>query len=195
MDRPTWSICGTCGNQYDPTDVQGTHPYRHPVDGPLIDSKENRSESSEKTTDHLPTDPVLRLVLIEKGVIGTEDLQRVEEQLAASGMAITGATKRTPSDAVQGQMHAPEVHHHWGERVEGQFEPSSYCEECGEWVGAFERWQQVVTEGTESKVISGHRSCIEANWGKVKVDDRVTGQYGHAYRPPDPPDIPGNKVG
>lgn len=83
------AICSTCGNSYDPGNIQETHPYRHPVNGPVRDASQDK-QSESKSQPRLPSDPILRLVLIEKGLITVDDLNEAEARLKASGMAIAG---------------------------------------------------------------------------------------------------------
>lgn len=88
MGKSEWPTCTTCGNQYNPDDIRTTHPYRHPVNGPLKSPKSESTEQSDKTrVDQLPTDPILRMVLVKKGIISPLDLTEAEDLLAASGIA------------------------------------------------------------------------------------------------------------
>lgn len=73
--------CSTCGQAYDPDRLQETHPYRHPVNGPL-------QAQPKDDTPQFPTDPILRLALIRAGVITAKDLTEAEEELKATGVAI-----------------------------------------------------------------------------------------------------------
>ena len=80
------AVCSTCGNEYDPDDKENTHPYRHPVNGVLPKRKPEEGSPRPSVLD-LPMDPVLRLVLIRKGLIEPLDLTEAEQELAATGMA------------------------------------------------------------------------------------------------------------
>ena len=86
------ATCSTCGNSYDPDFPVKTHPYRHPIDGPLIEQKaQQEAELASEAAARLPSDPILRLVLIEKGLISVDDLNEAEAKLRASGMAIANS--------------------------------------------------------------------------------------------------------
>lgn len=82
--------CSTCGNSYDPDNLPESHPYRHPVNGPVMNGLQE-AQSESNSAPRLPSDPILRLVLIEKGLITVEDLNEAEAKLAASGIVITGS--------------------------------------------------------------------------------------------------------
>lgn len=91
------ATCATCGRDYDPDNIQGTHPFRHPVDGPLNDSGQMKQSPNRDPVQGLTTDPILRLVLIEKGLITVADLDAAEAKLKASGMVIA----EEPADGKQ----------------------------------------------------------------------------------------------
>lgn len=106
--------CATCGNLYDPDNIRETHPYRHPVNGP-IPKKEKEQGQGEEPSMHtrvqqLPSDPVLRFALIQAGVISADDLRKAEDMLAATGMIST--TPRSEPSNPSGDPQADE----WGGR-------------------------------------------------------------------------------
>lgn len=86
------AVCTTCHNSYDPGDISGTHPYRHPVNGPLVNAKD-QEKSSRTQIESLPADPVLRVALIEKGILDPLDLTKAEQMLAATGMYVVASTE------------------------------------------------------------------------------------------------------
>lgn len=87
-------VCRFCGKP------KGNHPYKHAFVG-LNDIGSLRSRDNERSdpSSSMPTsdqgrvrnamtgDPVLRLILIRKGIISVADLNEVEQQLEAAGYA------------------------------------------------------------------------------------------------------------
>lgn len=82
--------CATCGNYYDPDNPEETHPYRHPIDGPLTNG--SKEPEGQRGSPQMPSDPILRYILINKGVISVSELTEAEEMLRASGMVLTNPT-------------------------------------------------------------------------------------------------------
>ena len=80
--------CRMCGNSYE---WHQAHFARHPYTSPnstneLRDTSRPDRRAQSKSDAGIvhtttPFDPVLRLVLIEKGIIGPEDLKNAEEKL------------------------------------------------------------------------------------------------------------------
>lgn len=84
--------CSMCGKDYDPANIAKTHPYRHPVNGAFGEVAEKEPKKQEL---QFPTDPILRVVLISKGILTLEDIEEAEATLKATGMVI-GNPEATP---------------------------------------------------------------------------------------------------
>lgn len=87
-------ICRTCGQPEEP------HNYRHPFvaeDDPFAEDglgkkKKDREEQVQRAG--LPLDPVLRVALINKGVITPEDLDQAYKQVKVTSEGTTITSER-----------------------------------------------------------------------------------------------------
>lgn len=83
------SICSACGHTKQwHKDNRPRHMFRSVGQpGGLIEKPE---QGGQQRTE-LPADPVLRLALIERGVLSPDDLRAAEEKLKAAGFAVATA--------------------------------------------------------------------------------------------------------
>lgn len=128
--------CSTCGNPYDPENIAETHPYRHPVNGSIFNTKKTEMDQQEPglldKVKSLPSDPLLRFALIQAGVITPEQLEQAELVLAATGMAVTGPQIRREARSTDDRADTP------GEgnpsvQASSDRRRSIRCERCNRW--------------------------------------------------------------
>lgn len=88
------TVCGTPFEEHKAAEESGAKHHEWSGDGRLRHvgvtnprPADGAAPSRGLASSSPPADPVLRLVLIEKGIITAEDLTRVEQLLAVSGMA------------------------------------------------------------------------------------------------------------
>ena len=84
MDNALCTICGR--NRQWHKDTGAKHQFTDDPDGKLEHAK---SGPPVTTNNRIPGDPILRFLLIEKGLITPEDLTKAEEKLRAVGSLVT----------------------------------------------------------------------------------------------------------
>lgn len=176
--------CSTCGNRYDPDNISETHPFRHPVNGGLVNKPAQQdADMAAKGSGSLPSDPILRLVLIEKGIITVEDLDRAEAKLRASGMIIAesrGTTEGSqhPMDCIcdgrgiipgpigGNAQKCPGKKAFKQERMGDWQETRRTCDFCGSVMPAIETYQ-------DERLLprTGHKSCVSEALNDLRDPD------------------------
>lgn len=90
--NPRCKICSMSQREHSTAEREGTTRHKFSETGDLVPvDPPEKSKKPSGVGPKTPSDPILRYVLVNKGIITVEELDEAEKMLGSLGVLVTGA--------------------------------------------------------------------------------------------------------